>query len=161
MVLIKMDFYNEWEVEDGYSSKEARKLKQYFDEKRGLIFTQFNTTQGVEGKLRSLDAIRFPNQEKEIYKAKGNYENIAQLIEEQTVELIEVHKWGFYRFGQLIGKSEIVKKYWNPKRIKKVLITLSPTTFQPEKNPDPPTEEVFEKFGITVFTPTENKKKKT
>jgi hypothetical protein len=69
------------------------------------------------------------------------------------VELIEVHNWGFYGFGQLIGKSEIVQKYWSPKKIKKVLVTLGPQEYHPEKKPDPLTEEVFKKFDIEIFVP--------
>lgn len=82
---------------------------------------------------------------------RGNYETISYLIKNNEVELIEVHGWGFYGFGQIVGKSEIVQKYWEPKKVKKVLITFSPK-YDSERNPDLPTFEVFEKFGIKVYS---------
>ena len=87
------------------------------------------------------------------YTARGNYDKITKIIESYSVELIEVHKWGFYALEQLIGKEELVKKYWKPNAIKKVLITSNLTMFHPERNPDPPTEEVFKKFEVTIFVP--------
>jgi hypothetical protein len=148
-----MSFINNWKVDDGPSLRESEKLFQYYQEKGGLVFREFNTTQGIEGKPRSIDAIRFPELEIGIHTARGNYNEIRPLIENHTVELIEVHKWGFYGFGQLIGKKEIVKKYWNPKEMKMVLITANLTNFHPETKPDPPTEEVFKKYGISIYIP--------
>lgn len=135
------------------SVKESDKLRQYLKGKGGLVFTEFNTTYRHKGKLRALDAIRFPELEQGIYRASGNYENIELLIKNNEVELIEVHFWGFYGFGQLIGKSEIVLKHWSPKKINKIFITLGSNEFHPEKNPDPLTEEVFKKFDIEIFVP--------
>jgi len=148
-----MSFINKWKIDDGPSPRESVRLFQYYIEKEGLVFREFNTTQGIQGKSRSIDAIRFPELDTGIYTARGNYSEIRQLIENHLVELIEVHKWGFYGLGQLIGKKEIVEKYWNPKEIKLVLITANLTSFHPETNTDPPTEEVFKKFGVSVFVP--------
>lgn len=135
------------------SVKESEKLWQYLNGKGGLVYTEFNTTYGFKGNLRALDAIRFPELEQGIHRASGNYEKIRFLIKNYEVELIEVHNWGFYGFGQLIGKSEITQKYWTPKKIKKILITMGPHEFHPETNPDPLTEEVFKKFDIEIFVP--------
>ena len=148
-----MNFSNPWDVEYGRSRKENLKLKQYFEENSGLAFTEFNTTQGMEGNLRALDAILFPGLETGVYKSSGNYSEIEELIQENPVKLIEVHKLGFYGFGQLVGKEKLVKKYWNPKETKKVLVTLSPEEYHPERNPDPLTREVFDEFDIEVFVP--------
>jgi len=132
---------------------ESHALEQYWNEKGGLVYTEFNTTYGFEGKMRALDAIRFPELEKGIFRARHRYEEIKSLITKYEVELIEVLNWGFYGFGQLVGKSEIVQNHWSPKKIKKILITLGPNEFHPEKNPDPLTEEVFKKFEIEIFVP--------
>ena len=113
-----MEFQNSWKVGDG-PTNEDEKLKVYYDEVGGLFFTEFNTTQGQRGKLRALDAIRFPDLETGIYKSSGNYDTIRNLIPEHSVELIEVHKWGFYVLGQLIGKYRITEKYWDPKEAKR------------------------------------------
>jgi hypothetical protein len=113
---------------------ESEKLEQYLSGKGGLVFTEFNTTYGFMGKTRALDAIGFPELENGIKRALGNYANIKSLIKNYEVELIEVHKWGFYGFGQLVGKSEIVQKYWSPKKIKKILIILGSYEFHPETN---------------------------
>jgi hypothetical protein len=135
------------------SALESRALEQYWNEKGGRVYTEFNTTYGFEGKMRALDAIRFPELEKGMFRARNKYYEIKSLIANYEVELIEVHNWGFYGFGQLVGKSEIFGKYWSPKRTKKVLIILGPNEFHPQKNPDRLTEEVFEKFGIEIFVP--------
>ena len=135
------------------SVKETEKLRQYLNGKGGLVYTEFNTTDGLGGKVRALDAIRFPKLENRIDKAFGHYEKIRSTMQNHEVELIEVHKWGFYGFGQLVGKSEIVQKYWFPMKVKKVLITLGSYEFHPETNPDPLTEEVFKKFDIEIFVP--------
>jgi hypothetical protein len=134
---------------------ESRALEQYWNEKGGRVYTEFNTTYGFEGKMRALDAIRFPELEKGIFRARHRYEEIKSLIAKYEVELIEVHHWGFYGFGQLVGKSEIFQKYWSPKRIKKVMIILSPKEYHPQTNPDLLAEEVFKKFGIEIFVPVE------
>jgi hypothetical protein len=105
-----LSFVNKWRVEDGPSQRESERLFQYYREKGGLVFREFNTTQEINGRPRSIDAIRFPELETGIFTARGNYPMIRQLIEKHIVELIEVHKWGFYGFGQLIGKKEIVEK---------------------------------------------------
>jgi hypothetical protein len=152
-----LSFVNEWKVEDGPSPRESERLFQYYSEKGGLVFREFNTTEGIVGRTRSIDAIRFPELKTGIYTAFGNYPIITQLIEKHHVELIEVHKWGFYGLGQLIGKKEIVEKYWNPKEINLVLITSNLTAYHPEMNPDPPTEEVFEKYGVSVYVPKDNR----
>ena len=131
---------------------ESKPLQQYWEENGGLLFTEFNTIYDLKGMSRALDAIRFPNIERGAYRATGNYETIANLIKNNEVELIEVHSWGFYGFGQLIGKSEIVQKYWEPKKVSRVLITINPK-YDSEKNPDLPTLEVFKKFGIKVYAP--------
>ena len=148
-----MSFVNKWKVADGPSPRESERLFQYYNEKGGLFFKEFNTTQGIEGRPRSIDAIRFPELETGIFKAQGNYTAIKELIETSLVELVEVHKWGFYALGQLIGKEELVKKYWNPKEIRKVLITVNLSGFHPETKPDPPTEEVFQKFDVSIYVP--------
>jgi hypothetical protein len=62
--------------------------------------------------------------------------------------------WGFYALGQIIGKAEIINKYWPPKEVQKTLITSKLTKFHPEINPDPPTEEVFKKYNVSIFVPT-------
>ena len=129
---------------------ESKPLQQYWEENGGLLFTEFNTTYGLKGMMRALDAIRFPKLERGAYRSTGNYETIANLIKNYEVELIEVHGWGFYGFGQLIGKSEIVQKYWEPKKVSKVLITINPK-YDSKRNPDSPTLEVFEKFSIKVI----------
>jgi hypothetical protein len=137
------------------SALESRALEQYWNEKGGRIYTEFNTAYGFEGKMRTLDAIRFPELEKGMLRARNRYEEIKSLVAKYEVELIEVHHWGFYGFGQLIGKSEIFAKYWSPKSAKKVLIILSPKEFHPQTKPDPLTEEVFKKFAIEVYVPIE------
>lgn len=81
------------------SPLESQPLQKYWEEKGGLLFTEFNTTFGQNGLLRALDAIRFPELEREAYRSKDNYEAIAQLMKNNEVELIEVHSWGFYGFG--------------------------------------------------------------
>jgi hypothetical protein len=131
---------------------ESEPLQKYWEEKGGLLFTEFNTTYGQNGILRALDAIRFPDLDKGAYRSKGNYEAIGHLIKSNEVELIEVHGWGLYGFGQIVGKSEIVQKHWTPKRVTKVIITINPK-FDPKKNPDTATREVFEKYGIKIFIP--------
>ncbi len=72
------------------SVKESGKLQQYLNGKSGLIFTEFNTKFRHKGKLRALDAIRFPELEQGIYRASGNYENIELLIKNNEIELIDV-----------------------------------------------------------------------
>jgi len=152
-----MSYVNPWEVGFGPSIREDRKLLEYYEEKGGLVFTEFNTTQSMAGRLRALDAIRFPQLEKGIYQSAGNYNRIKKLIREHPVELIEVHKWGLYGFGQLVGKSYIVEHHWHPKQTTKILITLSPNRYHPGKNPDPITRSVFDAFDIEVYVPMGNK----
>jgi hypothetical protein len=137
------------------SPLESVPLKQYWQEKGGLLFTEFNTTYGLKGNLRAFDAIRFPDLETGAYRAHGNYEAIKSLIKNFEVELIEVHDWGFHSFGQIVGKTEIVKKHWAPKKIRKVLITVDPKHFHPKTNPDPPTQEVFKKYQVSVYIPSD------
>jgi len=148
-----MDFENPWNINTGHSKRENIALKQYFTENKGLMFTEFNTTQSMKGNLRALDAILFPELEESKYKSTGNYSKIRELIKENTVELIEVHKWGFYALGQLVGKEKLVKKHWNPKETQKVLVTLDPEIYHPEKNSDSPTREVFDESNIEIFVP--------
>ena len=59
---------------------ESRALEQYWNEKGGRVYTEFNTTHGFEGKMRALDAIRFPELEKGIFRAGQRYEEIKSLI---------------------------------------------------------------------------------
>ena len=148
-----MNFVNSWNPDCGFSANENQKLLQYHEDKGGLLFTEFNVTQGMPGKKRSLDAIRFPQLEKDSYQSAGNYEKLKELIQKYKVELIEVHKWGFYGFGQLIGKSYILEQQWNPHHFEKVLITMSSETYHPETKPDPVTRSVFDAFDIKVYVP--------
>lgn len=147
-----MEYKNKVTTRFCNSLLKSKPLQKYWDDNGGLLFTEFNTTFGLKGKLRALDAIRFPCLETGVYRAAGNYEAIANLIKNNEVELIEVHGWGFYGFGQIVGKSEIVQKYWEPKKVSKVLITFSPK-YDSQRSLDLPTFEVFEKFGITVYSP--------
>jgi len=149
-----MNFSNPCNGADfGGGKNENLKLKEYIDKRKGLTFTEFNTTQGKKGKQRRLDAILFPDMERGVYKSAGNYPKIKELIEKHPIELIEVHKWGFYPLGQLIGKEKILKKHWNPKETQKVLITLNPNRYHPKLNPDPLTKKVFDELDVEVFVP--------
>jgi len=148
-----MDFQNPWDTGFGCSRDENIRLKKYLEKNRNLAFAEFNTTHGLEGSKRALDAILFPGLEGHTYKSRGNYENIKKLIEDHPVELIEVHGWGFYVLGQLIGKEHIVQKYWNPLETQKVLLTMDSKKYHPKKSPDKPTQEVFEKYGVEVYVP--------
>lgn len=148
-----MGYLNKWKIEDGPSPRESERLWQYYQANGGLFFREFNTTKYLEGRTRSIDAIRFPNLESGFYKAQGNYLQIKEIIQEQPVEVIEVHKWGFYALGQLIGKAEILEKYWSPKDVSKVLIMSNLTSFHPASKPDPPTEEIFKKHNISIHVP--------
>jgi len=91
---------------------ESKPLQKYWEEKGGLLFTEFNTTYGQKGILRALDAIRFPELKSGAYRSKDNYETISELIKNHDVELIEVHGWGFYGFrlnsGKIRDSSEIL-----------------------------------------------------
>ncbi|NLD66331.1 MAG: hypothetical protein GX648_07140 [Crenarchaeota archaeon] len=135
------------------SAQETEKLLQYWRRFGGLVFTEFNTTHGYGGKMRRLDAIRFPELESRVHKTADRYEEIRELVGKHAVELIEVHNWGFYGFGQLVGKAEIFRKYWSPKNMKLIFIVMGAHEFDPVTNPDPLTEDVFRKYGIEIFVP--------
>jgi hypothetical protein len=55
------------------SAIEAKELEQYRREKGVLIHAEFNTTHGLKGKLRALDAIRFPDLEKGVFEASSKH----------------------------------------------------------------------------------------
>ncbi|MDI9578105.1 MAG: hypothetical protein QM398_08235 [Thermoproteota archaeon] len=54
-----------------------------------------------------------PELESRVHKTANKYEETREFVDKHVVELVEVHNWGFYGFGQLVGKSEVFKKYWS------------------------------------------------
>lgn len=154
-----MRFGDAWETGTGQGGGlEDPYLEAYHEQEGGLVFTEFNVASPVPGsRQRRLDAIRFPdapggNEGIYRYSPRKNHETIARLIKAYPVEAIEVHKWGFYVFGQLVGKRELLWIHWDPVSVEPVLL---PTThgkgaYHPDVHEDPATEAVFEKHGIRV-----------
>lgn len=135
----------------GYRSNEDDLLAKYFERKDGLLFTEVNVAYlGNGGVQRRIDAIRVPNPPRGDSGAYNygsrNRRTIWNLIENHTVELIEVHRWGFGLFGQLLGKAGIVRNELDPHNPR---LTAIPTNRKPGFS-DPPTEAVFGKYDINV-----------
>lgn len=137
--------------EKGQRSNEDDLLAAYFDQRDGLLFTEVNVAYiGNGGVQRRIDAIRVPNPPRGDAGAYNygskNRRTIWNLIENHTVELIEVHGWSFHLFGQLLGKADIVRNEFDPHDVR---LTAIPTNREADFS-DPPTEAVFEKHGIDV-----------
>jgi hypothetical protein len=147
-----------WNKGGNPSKREDVLLKQYHDRLGGLMITEFNTTKGISGRSRRLDAVRFEGsqiEDNEIYQFDGSliskYQN---LFENQNVDLIEVHDWSFHSLGQLIGKETILRNHWDIQIKNKVLIVDNEqrrSHYDPDNNPDKATEEAFEEFDIEVI----------
>lgn len=121
------------------------------------MFTEFNVAAKMPGsRMRRLDGIRFPEPLGGLTGAFVSGSENRTLVEEMfrrcTVELIEVHRWGFYALGQVVGKRRLLEGHWAPKEIHSVLIvdnSKSPQ-YRPSEDPDPAAEWVFRDFGIRV-----------
>lgn len=148
---------DEWRPESAQgSTRENKLILQYFQEKGGLVITEFNVTDGVsDSRQRRLDAIRVPEEDDRIKEYGATSRNqVANLISSQKCELIEVHGWGFYVLGQLIGKHEILEQYWETKETEKVLIVDNEAggPYHPDERKDKATHEVFDRHNIEVST---------
>jgi hypothetical protein len=152
-----MEFERPWSPGDTSESEDAH-LEAYHEQRGGLLLVEVNVAYPVTGsRQRRLDGILFPNppqnRDGEAYHyTSSNRPLIRELIQSRTAELIEVHSWGFYGFGQIVGKAHIVQDEWNPADIRKVFIPDNNARgpYYPDENPDPATEKVFDDFGVDV-----------
>lgn len=152
-----MEFDRPWSPGDT-SESEDEHLAAYHEQRGGLLFAEVNVAYPVTGsRQRRLDGVLFPNpphnHDQEAYHyTPSNRPYIRELIQNHTAELIEVHSWGFYGFGQIVGKARIVQNEWNPANIRKVFIPDNNARgpFYPNEDPDPATEDVFDEFDINV-----------
>jgi len=140
------------------SESEGEHLLDYHKSRGGLLFTEVNVAYPVTGsRQRRLDGVLFPNPPDEFdtdayHYTSDNRSSIKSLIGTRVAELIEVHSWGFYGFGQIVGKSRIVEREWDPHDIRRVFIPDNNVRnpYYPNEKPDPATESVFDDFDITV-----------
>lgn len=115
------------------------------------MFVEVNTAYPKTGSLqRRLDGVLFPNPPSEFNECAYRYTpanrpGIQELFSEHVAELIEVHDWGFFGFGQIVGKARLVETEWDPYALRRVFIPTNPG-----KLPDSATESVFEDFMIEV-----------
>jgi len=152
-----MEFERPWSPGDTSESEDAH-LEAYHEQRGGLLLVEVNVAYPVTGsRQRRLDGILFPNppqnRDGEAYHyTSSNRPLIRELIQSCTAELIEVHSWGFYGFGQIVGKAHIVQDEWNPADIRKVFISDNNARgpYYPDENSDPATEKVFDDFGVDV-----------
>ncbi|MFB6215697.1 MAG: hypothetical protein ABEJ72_01825 [Candidatus Aenigmatarchaeota archaeon] len=145
----------EWDPESAQgSTRENRLIHQYFEENGGLIFTEFNVADGVpNSRQRRLDAIRFPIGDDRIQEYNSSKrEEVASLLADQKCELIEVHGWGFYVLGQLIGKQELLEQHWDTEETEKVLIVDNEAggEYHPDERRDEATHDVFDAHDVQV-----------
>jgi hypothetical protein len=139
---------------------EEQMLVDYFDARSGLMFTDVDVTAPApESRPRELDLLRIPDppvsrSKESIYLyGTGNQSFLQTLVENHTVELVEIAPWGFDALGQLLGKAEIFRQEWRPENIQLRLLLNSsgPNPYSPERDPDPAAEAVFEKYGVNLF----------
>ena len=132
----------------------------HFDAKSGPMFTDVDVTEPApESRSRELDLLYLTDSS--ISRSKygiylygtGNQSTLQTLVEDHTVELIEIGPWGFNALGQLLGRAEIFRREWQPKNIQMRLLIndrgLNP--YSPERNPDPAAEAVFAKYDVNLF----------
>ena len=137
--------------EKGQRGNEDELLATYFEQEGGLLFTEVNVAYLDEGGVqRRIDAVRVtepPREDTGAYSyGSENRRTIWSFIENYTVELIEVHGWGFHLFGQLLGKAGIVRDELDPHDLRLIAIpTNRDVGFS-----DPPTAAIFEEYGIDV-----------
>jgi len=139
------------------STRENKLIKKYYEKKGGLVVTEVNVTDGIkDSRQRRLDAVRFPGEKDRIieYSDIGR-EKVSDLFESEEAELIEVHNWGFYVFGQLVGKEEVLKENWRLKETRKVLLVdngASGGSYKSQFSRDEATHEIFDKYNIEVIS---------
>jgi hypothetical protein len=156
-VTTQWEFERPWSPGD-VSEREDDHLVRYHERRGGLLFSEVNVAHPVPGsRQRRLDGVLFPDPPEGLdgdayHYTPSNRAGIRDLLRDRTAELIEVHAWGFYGFGQLVGKAAIVENEWNPEAVQKVFIPDNDgrSPYYPDENPDPATEAVFDQFDVDV-----------
>lgn len=153
----RWSFERPWTPGD-VSEREDKQLAEYHEHRGGLLFTEVNVAYPVSGsRQRRLDGVLFPNPPDghdggAYHYTPANRPEIRELMQHCVSELIEVHSWGFYGFGQLVGKAAIIENEWKPADVRKVFIPDNDgrSPYYPDETSDPATEAVFDEFDVDV-----------
>lgn len=154
-----MNFGQEWSHDPSVPlDSEEQLLVDYFDARSGLMFTDVDVAAPIsESRPREVDLLRIPDppvSRPSLYRySTENHSTVAEVVEDQTVELIEIGPWGFEALGQILGKAEILRQEWNPQTIQLRLVinNSGPNSYSPEQDADSAAEAVFETYGVNLF----------
>ncbi len=161
------------EKERGFPGKDAsgedRVLNWYHKNnlETGPLFREFRVTNGIENsaRQRALDGLLICNgEENQVYKPtlqNGGYEYAKHLIDQNyPLIAIEVHKWGWEGFGQVVGKATLLEDFWDAPIVRKVLVVKNNQGRNFERldreNPQVDLESIMADYGVEIVIAPED-----
>lgn len=161
------------EKEQGFPGKDAsgeeRVLNWYHKNnlESGPLFREFRVTNCIanSARQRALDGLLICNgEENQVYKPtlqNGGYEYAKHLIDQNyPLIAIEVHKWGWEGFGQVVGKATLLEDFWDAPIVRKVLVVKNNQGRSFERldreNPQVDLESIMADYGVEIVIAPED-----